>query len=142
MCCFPAFFHLKPKCAALRRNNFLPPNHLYYASARQRAGGRAADCDEETERHKMEIRDGEGQKSRERVIEFVSIFSGRVTIGTTFPCSTSFSAHTHTFFFFCRVQGFAPPVQGVLDYRKMLITVQGEQRRKLEHTACPVIVIY
>lgn len=77
----------------------------------------------------MEIRDREGQISRERVIEFVSIFSGGVTIGTIFPCST-------------RTPKVFLPQSRVVDCRKMLITVHGERRRKLEHTARLVIVIY
>ncbi len=62
----------------------------------------------------MEIRDGEGQKSGERVIEFVSIFSGRVTMGTTSPCSTSFKVHTHFLLFLGTVQGSAPPTPSTL----------------------------
>lgn len=45
----------------------------------------------------MEIRDSRRQKLRKRVIEFVSIFSGHVTIGTTSPCSNSFAYIPYAF---------------------------------------------
>lgn len=106
MRCFPAFFHSKPKSATLRRNNFLPPK-IASITERQTESGEeerrtATEGQRETHTQNGDQRGARGKKKSRGVIEFVSIFSGHVTIGTTFPRCTSFSTHTltHTFFVF------------------------------------------
>ena len=134
MCCFPLpFFHLQPKCAALRRNNFLPPNHLSRRMPDWVRGAREWERERERERETHTNGDGRRRRAKmERKSNWICFHIFRSRYHRNHISSSSELTQA--------VQGFASPplpsIQGVLNYRKMFITVRREWRRKLERTSC------